>query len=99
LPPSFNGTITLDGWRLEHFNKELFWEEPPEGKTDLYYTAYIGLYEVDVGLRQPASSAGLNMMAYEDMNGDKYTDIVTVNDEKNEFTVHLFEPAKKMFMY
>lgn len=54
---------------------------------------------MDVGLRQPASSAGLNMMAYEDMNGDKYTDIVTVNDEKNEFTVHLFEPAKKMFMY
>jgi hypothetical protein len=39
------------------------------------------------------------MMAYEDINGDKYTDIVTVNDEKTEFTVHLFEPAKKMFMY
>ncbi len=31
LPPSMNGTVSLDGWRLEHFNKELFWEEPPEG--------------------------------------------------------------------
>jgi len=31
LPPSMNGTISLDGWRLDHFNKELFWEEPPEG--------------------------------------------------------------------
>ena len=31
LTPSMNGTVSLDGWRLEHFNKELFWEEPPEG--------------------------------------------------------------------
>jgi hypothetical protein len=21
----------IKGWRLDHFNKELFWEEPPEG--------------------------------------------------------------------
>jgi hypothetical protein len=38
-------------------------------------------------------------MAYEDMNGDKYTDIVTVNDAKTEFTINLFEPTKKMFMF
>jgi hypothetical protein len=82
-----NGTISLDGWRLEHFNKELFWEEPPEG-----------LYEVDVGLRQPQSNGGgMNMMAFSDMNSDKYTDIVTVNDARTEFTVHLFEPTRKMF--
>jgi hypothetical protein len=31
LPPPINGTISVDGWRLDHFNKELFWEEPPEG--------------------------------------------------------------------
>ena len=31
LPPAMNGTVSLDGWRLDHFNKELFWEEPPEG--------------------------------------------------------------------
>ena len=31
LPPTNNGTISVDGWRLDHFNKELFWEEPPEG--------------------------------------------------------------------
>jgi hypothetical protein len=33
------------------------------------------------------------------MNGDKYTDIITINDAKTEFTVHLFEPTKKMFMF
>jgi hypothetical protein len=41
------------------------------------------LYEVDVGLKQPSAGlSGLNIMAYEDMNGDKYTDIITVNDAK-----------------
>ena len=58
------------------------------------------MYEVDVGLKQPiAGSSGLNIMAYEDMNGDKYTDIITVNDAKTEFTMHLFEPSKKMFLF
>ncbi len=33
LPPAINGSISVDGWRLDHFNKELFWEEPPEGKS------------------------------------------------------------------
>jgi len=31
LPNSINGT-NGNSWRLDHFNKELFWEEPPEGK-------------------------------------------------------------------
>lgn len=52
LPPALNGTISLDGWRLDHFNKELFWEEPPEGSvTKKMYKMHLGLYEVDVGLR------------------------------------------------
>lgn len=66
----------------------------------LLYNKLLGLYEVDVGLRQPSAGlSGLNIMAYEDMNGDKYTDIITVNDAKTEFTMHLFEPAKKMFLF
>ena len=35
MPPPINGTISVDGWRLDHFNKELFWEEPPEGNNQL----------------------------------------------------------------
>lgn len=38
-------------------------------------------------------------MAFEDMNGDKYTDMITVNDAKTEFTMHLFESSKKMFLF
>lgn len=38
-------------------------------------------------------------MAFADMNNDKYTDIVTVNDQKTSFTIHLFDPVKKMFLY
>ena len=38
LPPSptINGT-NGNFWRLDHFNKELFWEEPPEGKLIVPY--------------------------------------------------------------
>lgn len=63
--------------------------------------ARIGLYEVDVGLRQPLllEESGTNLMAFADLNSDKYTDIVTVSDSKQSFTVHFFEPLKKMFVY
>jgi hypothetical protein len=69
----------------------------PAGVTN----ALIGLYEVDVGLRQPLlpEEAGTNLMAFADLNSDKYTDIVTVSDSKQSFTVHFYEPLKKMFVY
>jgi len=38
-------------WRLENFTKELFWEQPPDGKPS--YLIVLGLYEVDVGLKLP----------------------------------------------
>ena len=38
-------------------------------------------------------------MTFVDMNNDRYTDIITVNDQKTTFTVHLFEPTKRMFNY
>lgn len=45
---------------------------------------HVGLYEVDVGLRQPLllEESGTNLMAFADLNSDKYTDIVTVSDTK-----------------
>ena len=56
---------------------------------------------MDVGLRQPLllEESGTNLMAFADLNSDKYTDIVTVSDSKQSFTVHFFEPLKKMFVY
>lgn len=38
-------------------------------------------------------------MAFSDLNNDKYTDIITVSDTRESFTVHLYEPLKKMFLY
>ena len=36
-------------------------------------------------------------MTFADINNDRYTDIITVNDQKTSFTVHLFDPTKRMF--
>ena len=38
------------------------------------------------------ANQGLNLMAFADLNNDKYTDIITVSDSKSAFTVHIFEP-------
>lgn len=38
-------------------------------------------------------------MTFGDVNNDRYTDIITVNEAKTLFTVHVFDPAKKMFIY
>jgi hypothetical protein len=67
----------------------------------LFLLNLLGLYEVDVGLRQPllGEEEGTNLMAFADLNNDKYTDIITVSDSKQSFTIHFFEPQKKMFVY
>lgn len=54
---------------------------------------------MDVGLRSSEGEQGNHLMAFADLNNDKYTDIVSVSDAKTSFTVHLFEPMKKMFLY
>lgn len=38
-------------------------------------------------------------MLFADINNDKYTDIITVNEAKNAFTIHIFDFAKNMFNY
>lgn len=30
-------------------------------------------------------------MAFSDINNDKYTDIISINDAKTTFTVHIFD--------
>lgn len=41
---------------------------------------------------------GKHLMAFSDINNDKYTDIITVNGAKNLFTVHIFDTMKNMFI-
>lgn len=59
----------------------------------------IGLYEVDVGLRSVEGDIGNQLMAFSDINNDKYTDIITVNDAKTTFTVHIFDVQRNMFLF
>lgn len=58
----------------------------------------LGLYEVDVGLRLMEGETGSHLMAFADINNDKYTDIITVNEEKSLFTIHLFDTLHNMFV-
>jgi hypothetical protein len=39
------------------------------------------------------------LSTFADINNDRYTDIITINEAKTTFTVHIFEPPKKMFVF
>lgn len=41
---------------------------------------------------------GNHLMAFADINNDKYTDIITVNEAKTTFTVHIFDTLRNMFL-
>ena len=41
---------------------------------------FLGLYEVDVGLRSAEGDLGTHLMTFGDINNDRYTDIITIND-------------------
>lgn len=56
------------------------------------------MYEVDVGLRSVEGDYGNHLMAFADINNDKYTDIITVNEGKTTFTVHIFDVFRNMFL-
>lgn len=50
-------------------------------------------------MRSLEGEAGTNIATFADVNNDRYTDIVSVNDGRTFFTIHLFEPLKKMFIF
>ena len=60
---------------------------------------FLGLYEVDVGLRTSEGEQGNHLSTFADLNNDRYTDIITISEGKSSFTVHLFDPTKKMFVF
>jgi hypothetical protein len=57
----------------------------------------VGLYEVDVGLKSEDGTIGDYIMLFADLNNDRYTDVITLNDAKTIFTIHLFDPIKNLF--
>jgi len=54
----------------------MFWDEPPEG-----------LFEVDVGF---STLVNEHLLAFADVNSDKYTDIITLGENGKSFSIHLF---------
>lgn len=62
---------------LSNFQTNWFWQRPGEG-----------FYEVNVGL--PAKD--VRMMAMADLDNDKLTDLVTINQSGQEVTVRFFTP-------
>ena len=48
-------------------------------------------------MRAAAGEVGSNLMTFADLNNDKYTDIITVNEDYSSYTIHIFDPVKNMF--
>ena len=38
-------------------------------------------------------------MTFADLNNDKYTDVITVNEDRTVFTAHIFDTVKNMFVF
>ena len=73
---------------LDSFSKKLIWEQPEEG-----------LYMVDAGLKPAEGETGTWLLAFADLNNDKYTDIITTSISRNTYSVHLFDKIKNMFAF
>lgn len=71
------------GLNLTSFSQEMFWDEPPEG-----------LFEVDVGLQNLTNQ---HLMAFADLNSDKYTDVITLSQDASSFSIFLFNQRKSRF--
>jgi hypothetical protein len=61
----------------------MFWDEPAEG-----------LFHVEVGF---ASFTDQHLIVFADLNGDKYTDIITISSDSKSFTMHLFDKKNLTF--
>ena len=52
-----------------------------------------------MGLRSIEGEVGNHLMAFADINNDKYTDIITINEAKSTYTIHIFDTTRNMFIY
>lgn len=79
------------GFVLSDFNKQFFWQKPPEG-----------MFEVDIGLQSQALGKGLpnganvdlkgqELMQFADVNADMFTDIITIDKARTSVIIHIFD--------
>ena len=68
---------------LTSFRKDFFWETQEQG-----------LFEVDVGLLDVSQQ---HLAVFVDLNADKYTDIVTIDEEQTRLSFYLFNTKKLVF--
>ena len=57
----------------------------------------LGLYEVDIGF-SPEGGYG-DILAFADVDSDKFTDMITLNQAGNAIELHLFDSYYKKFVH
>ncbi|CAI2359811.1 unnamed protein product [Moneuplotes crassus] len=71
---------------IEEFNNKIFWEKDQQG-----------MVELDLFFDNITDS--MLIAAVGDLDGDKFTDIITVNSERSAFKVFLYDKRTKHFIY
>lgn len=71
---------------LNEFNSKIFWEKDQQG-----------MVELDLFFSNVTES--MLIVAVGDMDGDKYTDVITINQERNAFRVFLYNSKSKRFVF
>lgn len=71
---------------INDFNNKIFWEKDQQG-----------MVELDLFFSNVTNS--LLIVAVGDMDGDKYTDVITVNQERSAFRVFLYNSKSKRFVF
>ena len=71
---------------INEFNSKLFWEKDQEGM-------------VPLNLSFSGVTDSMLIVAVADMDGDKYTDLITINSERSAFRVFLYDSYLKTFEY
>ena len=71
---------------INEFNNKIFWEKDKQG-----------MVELDLFFSNVTDS--MLIVAVADMDGDKFTDIITVNQERSAFRVFLYNSRLKQFVF
>lgn len=71
---------------INEFNNKIFWEKDRQG-----------MVELDLFFSNVTDS--LLIVAVSDMDGDKYTDIITINQDRSAFRVFLYDNKSKRYVF
>jgi integrin alpha FG-GAP repeat containing protein 1 len=87
----FHGSMAIEGEgpgpvSINEFNSKIFWEKDHQG-----------MVELDLFFSNVTDS--MLIVAVGDMDGDKYSDIITVNQDRSAFRVFLYNSKSKRFVF